>query len=496
MSSDTPELTDAPTEEAEKERLDLKVEIEERGACERHVTVTVPRDDIERYFNEAFTEMMPKAEVPGFRPGRAPRKLVESRFRKEVADQVKGNLLMDSLGQVTEESKLAAISEPDLDPFVIEIPEEGPLTFEFDIEVRPEFDVPDYKGLKIERPTKEFTDDDVEDRLKDILQDRGKKVPTNEPAAVGDYLTVDMTFTHDGEEVNTLEEVMLAIRPGISFRDGNITGFDKKAKGVKTGDVIKTKVKLTADAPNADYRGKDLDVEMKVLGVRKLQLPEMTPAFLETLGDFESEDDLRRVVKENMERQLEYARRGTVRKQITSALVKTAEWELPPEMLRRQADREFQRAILELRRDGFSEPEIRAHANTLRQNSQAETARALKEHFILEKIAEVEEIEETSAELDMEIALIAAQLGESARRVRARLEKQGQMDALRNQVIERKVIEKISAEAKFKDVPYQPERPETEAVDFAAGGDAEEDIPEAKSERNEEEDQPAAEAEA
>jgi trigger factor len=303
-----------------------------------------------------------------------------------------------------------------------------------------------------------------------------------------------MTFRHGDEVVNSLEEVMVAVRPTVSFRDGNITGFDKKAKGAKVGDVLKAKIKLTEDAPNEELRGKELEVEIKVLGVRKLELPEMTPAFLENIGGFGSEEELRTVVKQNLERQLEYARRGTVRRQITSALVKTAQWDLPPEMLRRQAEREFERAILELRREGFSESEVRAHANTLRQNSQAETARALKEHFILEKIAEEEKIEETAQDVDMEISLIAAQLGESARRVRARLEKQGQMDALHNQIIERIVIDKISAAANFKDVPWNPERPETEAVDFAAGGgDEDEDIPAAKAEARErdERDEPA-----
>src|SRR5258708_38352682 len=160
MSVDDPkqddELTsqtdvDAGSEEEsaaeEKVPLHLDVKIDRPGACQRHITVTVPREDIERYFDKSFAELMPSANVPGFRAGRAPRKLVEHRFRKDVADQVKGSLLMDSLSQVTDEQKLAAISEPDLDPTAVELPEEGPLTFEFDIEVRPGFDLPKWKGL-------------------------------------------------------------------------------------------------------------------------------------------------------------------------------------------------------------------------------------------------------------------------------------------------------------------------------------------------------------
>jgi trigger factor len=125
---------------------------------------------------------------------------------------------------------------------------------------------------------------------------------------------------------------------------------------------------------------------------------------------------------------------------------------------------------MELRRSGFSEAEIRARENQLRQNSTAATAMALKEHFILERIAEEENIDVDEGDYDKEIFLIAAQSGESPRRVRAQLEKRGLMDVLRNQIIERKVLELVQSEAKFKDEPYEPEKTDTEAIAMAAGG--------------------------
>ena len=150
-------------------------------------------------------------------------------------------------------------------------------------------------------------------------------------------------------------------------------------------------------------------------------------------------------------------------------------------MLEKQAGREFERAVLELRRSGFGENEIRAHANELMQNSKQTTAKALKEHFVLEKLAETEKIEAEAADYDDEIKLIAEQSGESVRRVRAQIEKRGLMDTLRNQIIERKSIDLILADAKFKDVPYELEIPVVEAVDAAlAGGEAKSDIPEAE----------------
>ena len=175
------------------------MQIESRGACQRHITVTIPRADIERYFDDAIKDMMDKAAVPGFRQGRAPRKLVESRFRKDVTEQVKGSLLMDSLAQVTDDNKLAAISEPDLDLGAVEVPDDGDMTYEFDLEVRPEFDLPNWKGLTIERPVREFTKKDIDKQLQNVLAQHGHLVPFDGPAESGDYLTLNLTFKHQGE---------------------------------------------------------------------------------------------------------------------------------------------------------------------------------------------------------------------------------------------------------------------------------------------------------
>ena len=117
MSVSDADATADPSAEGgeEKEKLDLEVRVDSTSSCGRHVTVTVSKADVQRYFDEAFTELMPKANVPGFRSGRAPRKLVESRFKSEITDQVKGSLLMDSMGQVTTDADFAAISEPEFE---------------------------------------------------------------------------------------------------------------------------------------------------------------------------------------------------------------------------------------------------------------------------------------------------------------------------------------------------------------------------------------------
>jgi len=230
--------------------------------------------------------------------------------------------------------------------------------------------------------------------------------------------------------------------------------------------------------------------EFEVLEVKLLDLPELTPEFLAMIGDFESEADLRDGVRDNLTRQLEYQQHRRAREQVTAALTVAADWELPPGLLDRQSEREMNRAVMELQRSGFGEDEIRSYENQLRQNSREETAKALKEHFILERIAEDQEIDAEEHDYDTEIALIATQSGETPRRVRARLEKGGTMDALRNQIIERKVIDLILNEATFEETPYEPEKSDSTAINRAAGGgETESSIPEARPEGDSEEEE-------
>ncbi|MEO2049957.1 MAG: trigger factor [Pirellulales bacterium] len=468
---DGPKDSDEGDGDADAEKLNLSVQVSSPSACQKHVTVSVSREDIDRYLDDAYSELMTTSDVPGFRKGRAPRKLVESRYKKEIAEQIKGSLLMDCLGQVSEEEKFAAISEPDINLDAVEVPDEGPMTFEFDLEVRPEFEMPKWQGLKLNRPIRDFTDKDVDCELEKMLSRYGQLTPHNGPAEIGDYLSVSITGSHQGKQVSHEEDHLLRIRPMLSFSDGRLDNFGELATGAEPGTRFSGKVELVQDATNKALSGETVDIEFNVLEVKKLNLPELTADFLQEMGDFETEGDLREAIQANLKRQLQYQQQQQVRQQISAELTKTADFDLPPELLKRQSSRELERAIMELRRSGFGESDIRAHENELRQNSAQSTERALKEHFILERIAEDEDIEAAEGDFEQEVFLMAAQSGESPRRVRAQIEKRGLMDVLQNQIVERKVLELVQAKAKFEDEAYEVDgQTEVEAIPLAAGG--------------------------
>ncbi len=178
---------------------------------------------------------MSEANVPGFRPGRAPRKLVESHFRGSCREKIKGSLLMDSMTQVTEEQDFSAISEPDFDFDAVEIPDEGPLTFEFDIEVRPEFDLPKWKGLKLEKPIKDFSKKDIDDHLVKLLERHAILEPIEEPAATGRFRCGrTLRSSVDGKRIRECLRTEIRVRPELSFQDGSLVRF-RQADGRSQG---------------------------------------------------------------------------------------------------------------------------------------------------------------------------------------------------------------------------------------------------------------------
>ncbi len=470
-----------PQEQEEpKQRLELQVKVDNLSACERHVTVIVPRADIDRYFEAEYSELTAKAEVPGFRAGKAPRKLVISRFKDHAKDQVKAKLLMDSLAQVSEEHSFAAISEPDMKLDAVVLPDEGDLAFEFKLEVRPEFDLPEWKGLTIEKPQRTITDQDVDVHLQRLLRRYGKLVEHHGPASEGDVVTLDVTFSKDGAVLSKIEGRSVAVKPKLSFRDAQLENFGELMQGAVAGDKRTATLKISDDVDNEQLKGQEVQAEFHVVTVEKVQLPKLTPTFLNEIGSFTDEADLRTAVKEELERQEKYREQQAVRQQITAKLTIGANWALPPALLRKQTDRELQRVVLELQSAGFGNDVIQAHANSLRRRSLAYTEMALKEHFILERIAEEEKLDAEAGDYDREIELIAEQSGLPPRRVRARLEKRGELDSLRNQIVERKVIELITSHALVQEVPFVPPVDDVSAIDLAVSGVTErEEIPEA-----------------
>jgi trigger factor len=432
-------------------RLSLNVDITDCGPCRKHVRVKVPRTDVDHFLNQTVKEMVTKAAVPGFRTGHVPRRLVVKKYKKEVSDDVKQRLLLQSLEQLAEENNLDAINTPDLDVLKLELPDEGDFEYEFDVEVRPQFDLPNYKGLKLKRPVRQITDADVEAHIKKYLAQFGQLAPHEGAAENGDFLTVNVTFARGGNFVGQINEQIIRVRPVLRFQDAEIQKFDELVVGVKAGESRQTHTTVSMEASKLELRGETVQVTFDVLDVKRMRLPDLDEEFLKDLG-VESEVKLRENVKAVLDRQVTYDQRQSARRQVLDQITESANWDLPESMVRRQVENAMRREILEMQQAGFTNQEIRAKENELRQHQVSITRQALKEHFVLDKIAEAEKLEVTPMDIEMEISFMAMQQGESPRKIRSYLEKRDLMGNLEAQIMERKAIDIVLDRAEYEDV--------------------------------------------
>jgi len=449
----------AVAEEGQEEpvKLHQTVEIKDIGPCKKHIKVTIERKDIDDRFGEKFSELVSDATVSGFRPGKAPRKIIERRFQREVGDQVKTEVLLASLQQLAEDHDIAPLSHPDIDPAAIEMPHQGPLVYEFEVEVRPQFDLPNYKGLKLRRLVHTFTDEDVAQEERRLLAPHGQVVPKPEGnVEIGDILTADVT-TRDGDRVvSTIKEAQFRVDKRLAFKDAVAPRFAEQVKGANAGESRVVDIQLSTAAAAADLRGKTVQATFDIKDVKTLRLPELTHEFLHTFG-VHSADELHELVRVILQRRLEYTQRQGAREQVLQHISAASTWQLPQDLLMRQARTAMARRIMEMRADGISEEEIAQRQRLLQQNVLQTTELALKEHFVLQKIAEVEKIEIGEDDLTEEIDRLADQADESPRRVRARLEKEDLLDALAAEMIERKALDLILDSAEYEDAPLNQE---------------------------------------
>lgn len=462
MATDVMTTDSVTAPDAVAEKLPQTVEIRDVGPCKKHVKVTVERSAIDARFDEKIREIVHSEDntyVNGFRPGKAPRKIIEKRYKKDIYSDLKTELLMSSLEQLAEEQQISPLSPPELDPKTIVVPEAGPFIYEFDIEVRPEFDIPPYKGLKIRRPIHEFNDADVKKEMKTFLEPYGQIVPKDggESATVDldDIVTADLKIAKDGKELNTVKEIRLKVEKTLALADGVAKDFGKQMKGAKVGDERTVDILLSTDLNNPALRGQKVQATFKVQDIKHVKQVELNNTILHNFG-VRSEEQFEELMRVRLERKLEYAQRQTARTQILEALASKADWQLPQDLLQRQARKTLQRRVMEMRNAGMTDEQINARSRILQNDAIQSTASALKEHFVLQKIAETEKLEIEDEDIDREIEEIADRTGETARRVRARMEKDDLIEALATELLERKALDLVLGEATYEDYEQNP----------------------------------------
>jgi len=464
-------LAETPAEPTEPEGdglPDNEVCLEEVGTWKKKVTITVPRERIDAKLNEMYGELMQKAQVPGFRIGRAPRRLVEKRFGKEVGEDVRNALVGKALGDAVEKNDLKTVGEPDLDLEAINLPEQGEMTFSLEVEVVPEFELPELKGIPVSRPQIEIDDARVDEYMEQLRQSRATYADTDQPVREGDLVTAGAKIT--GEQI---EEVS---RPGLELRaaPGQIEGIPlvdlgKQLAGKKAGETVTLTVSIPEAHPNESWQGKEASIQITISQVRRRSAPELDEEFATARG-FDSLAEMRQGVADRLQSLVTAEVQGAMREQIRRYLLDRTEFDLPEGVVKRHTDRVLQRRTVDLLGRGVPRERIDENLTELQAAASEQARQELKLQFVLGRLCDDKEIETTEDEVNARVATMAASYNRRPERMRQELEQDGSLSALTMAIREDKALDLLLADAEISDVSPD-EAPEEETDADPTGGD-------------------------
>ncbi len=432
------------------------VTIEDAGPATKKVSVEIPEQRIKDELTKQYKELRREAALPGFRVGHAPAKLIEKRFGNEVKEQVRRTLISESYQQAVEKNDLKVLGEPQFDISAnIGLPETGPLNFSFEIEVQPQINLPSLEAIPVRKPKIEIKEENVDQAMNNLREQQGTLIPIEDRGAQAkDYLTADVHLKLNDTIVAHQHDAQLVVRParigGIDMPD-----FEQKIAGAKPGETRTFLVRAPDNHQNDVIRGKDIVMEIVVKEIKKLELAEITPEFLEDLG-FISEQEIRDALREQMQERISYDIAQAQREQVSKYLLDNTTLELPAKLSAKQVERVVQRRAIDLLMRGTPQAQVEAQLDQLRYGAVEEAATELKLFFILQKIAADQGNEVDEAELNGRIALLAAQRGERPEKVKQEMAKDGSLTSLYIQMLEQKALDQVLLSAKIEEVEVTP----------------------------------------
>jgi trigger factor len=460
-AADTPETPeDAPLSE-EASGPKNNVSVEDAGVLKKKVSIEVPRERIDAKFDEMFGELSQSAQVPGFRVGHAPRRLIEKRFGREVGQDVRNALLGEALGESLEDLDLKTVGEPDIDVDAVELPDSGPMRFSFEVEVAPEFELPELEKIPVKRPKLEITDERIDEYLEQFRQSRASFEVTEEPAEDASLLTTDTTVVVEG--VEPVEKPGLPLRVAAGQVEGiPLVDLADTLRGKAPGDAAELTVTVPESHPNEEWRGKEAKISITVKEVRRRVLPELDDEFASQLG-FDSVQDMRDMVRGQLQARIAQEVVEAEHEHIRQYLLENTEMDLPEGVTARHAQRLLQRQYVNLLMRGTPREQLDSRMAELQAEADQQARRDLKLQFILGRIIDERDIEVDESEINARIAAMAAQYNRRPERMRSELEQDGSLSALQSEIAERKALDALLETAEIEDVEPGEETDEGEA---------------------------------
>ncbi|WP_091757826.1 trigger factor [Pedococcus cremeus] len=405
----------------------MKSAVETLNPTRVKLTVEVPFEELKPSLDAAYKTIASQIQVPGFRKGKVPARIIDQRVgRGAVLQEAVNDALPQFYGQAVEENSVRPIGQPEVD--VTEVPAEDgqELKFTVEVDVRPEITLPDYASMKHEVDSVTVADEDIEERLTSLRERFGTLQGVERAVETGDFVSIDLEANIGDEQIDAVT--------GISYEVGSgnmLDGMDEALVGMSAGET-KT---FTAPLAGGDREGEDAEVTVTVQSVKVRELPELDDDFAQLASEFDTLDELKADVAKQAERAKKFEQGVQARDKVLEHLLETVEIPVPD-------------SIVEAEVHAHLENEDRLEDDEHRAEVEENTRKALKTQFLLDAIAEAEEVSVEQPELIEYLVMSAQQYGMDPNQFAQAIDQQGQVPAMVAEVARRKalaaVLEKVT----------------------------------------------------
>jgi len=408
--------------------------------CKREIELEIPAENVQKAAEKVARDIARIARIPGFRPGKAPVTLVRRRFAEDIQGEVVQSLVPEYLEKALGEKKLIPVTRPEVDQ--VHFKEGEPLRFRAVFEVLPEFELGDYKNLRVQVDEIEIGDAQVDKVLEEMRERAATFTPVEGRAAKdGDYVLIKLMGTPvGGGEPVQAENVLCHLGS-----EETLESFTENLRGATPGETKRFESRYPEDYPDPKLAGKTYNFSADVLAIKEKKLPELNDEFAKDAageqGGVATLAELRKKIRENLEAAKEKQQAAQGRERILEQLVKQHDFPAPEALIENQMDARLERAARSLAAQGVDPRAVNVDWVGLRRRQRERAESDVKAEILLDRIATAENIEVTEEETEKEIASLAERSGESAAALRARLTKQRALDTMKSKLRSEKTIE-------------------------------------------------------
>ncbi|WP_018969697.1 trigger factor [Rubritalea marina] len=425
----------------------------EKSSCAATLNVEVPADKVASERQNIVKSYVGQANIPGFRKGKAPVKVIEKRFENEIKEELTNRLVQEGCQEAIkqEELKVLNINAPE----AAELNDDGTFTFNTSAILAPEFELPEYMGLEIEVPSSEVTDEDVDNSLTE-LQQRFADFKDVEDRGLEDedFAVVDFTASIDGKPVAE------AIGKPAGFLDGReghwvkieedsfLPNFGPQLKDLKVGDEKEVTVTIGEDFPLSEVRGKDVSFAVTVKEIKLQELPELDDEFAGKLLPEKGIEELKEVIREQLQQEKQRAAEDAKVNQIVEQLNQAVDFDLPEELVAAETQGNIQSMAQRAMQQGMTPDVLESQKEELEESAAQQAKTNLKTNFLLQEIAFKEEIKAEDQDVLQRIYQMAQQENKAPKKYIKELQKANAIQNVRNSVLIGKTIDFLVENAK------------------------------------------------